>query len=112
MGEWTKRIIKTEEIYIYAHFLLSQSMQEWNKSQHLQALSDAQQVYNMTAGLDHGDPDGLFDAADMLSPGGHTDAQTLAMMLQEQLDAINNEIRYVWAFHSDWNWFLVKFSWK
>ena len=41
------------------------------------------------------DRDALFSSAALLSPGGQADAQTLAMMLQEQLDAINKEIRYV-----------------
>jgi len=41
------------------------------------------------------DDDTMFSTIDMLSPTGHTDAQTLALMLQDQLDAINNEIRSV-----------------
>lgn len=77
-------------------FTRSMAEQGWEKL-HQSAHAQAQAAYDMSAAvtpLDCENPDDLFGAGDM-SPGGHTDAQTLAMMLQEQLDAINNEIRSI-----------------
>ncbi|KAH0618996.1 hypothetical protein JD844_018594 [Phrynosoma platyrhinos] len=45
--------------------------------------------------VDEDDRETVFSSMGMLSPSGHSDAQTLAMMLQEQLDAINEEIRMI-----------------
>ena len=66
-------------------------------------LANVQQVFNDGGGggaeMSADDVDeSLFTSGDMLSPygqGGSADAQTQAMMLQQQLDVINNEIRSV-----------------
>ncbi|KAK6191456.1 hypothetical protein SNE40_003142 [Patella caerulea] len=69
--------------------------QEWEKIQQAHVLANVQHAFDTsdTEGTD--DNESIFGAVDLLSPSGHTDAQTLAYMLQEQLDAINNEIRLI-----------------
>ena len=42
-------------------------------------------------------PPRLFSLATQLSPSGQADAKTLTVLLQEQLDAINEEIQWVIA---------------
>lgn len=69
--------------------------QEWEKMQQAHVLANVQQAFDVSSDAEGDDNDSLFSGADMLSPSGHTDPQTLAMMLQEQLDVINNEIRLI-----------------
>ncbi|XP_076229814.1 PTPRF interacting protein alpha isoform X3 [Nomia melanderi] len=71
--------------------------QEWEKLQQAHVLANVQQAFDVSSDAEgDGDNESLFScAADVISPTGHTDAQTLALMLQEQLDAINNEIRLI-----------------
>lgn len=68
---------------------------EWEKLQQAHVLANVQQAFDVSSDVEGDDNDSIFSTHDMLSPSGHTDAQTLAMMLQEQLDAINTEIRLI-----------------
>lgn len=70
---------------------------EWEKIDQSHVIANVQQAFDAsdTECSQTDDNESIFEAMDMLSPTGHTDAQTLALMLQEQLDAINNEIRLI-----------------
>ena len=73
--------------------------QDWERAQQASVLANVAQAFESDADLSDGEDDGdpLFSSSALLSPSGQADAQTLAMMLQEQLDAINKEIRYTLA---------------
>lgn len=70
--------------------------QDWERAQQASVLANVAQAFESDVDMSDGedDRDTLFSSAALLSPSGQADAQTLAMMLQEQLDAINKEIRY------------------
>ncbi|KAM9389183.1 liprin-alpha-2 isoform 3-T3 [Phaethornis superciliosus] len=69
---------------------------EWNRTQQIGILSSHPfESDTEMSDIDDDDRETLFSSMDLLSPSGHSDAQTLAMMLQEQLDAINKEIRLI-----------------
>nr|XP_006131108.1 liprin-alpha-1 isoform X1 [Pelodiscus sinensis] len=70
--------------------------QDWERAQQASVLANVAQAFesdDVSDGED--DRETIFSSVDLLSPSGQADAQTLAMMLQEQLDAINKEIRLI-----------------
>uniref|UniRef100_A0A8B9IYW3 SAM domain-containing protein n=1 Tax=Amazona collaria TaxID=241587 RepID=A0A8B9IYW3_9PSIT len=74
------------------------SLQDWESAQAGSVLATGPHAFDSDpeiSDVDEDDRETLFSSMDVLSPGGHSDAQTLAMMLQEQLDAINEEIRMI-----------------
>nr|XP_051702465.1 liprin-alpha-2 isoform X18 [Oryctolagus cuniculus] len=69
---------------------------EWNRTQQIGVISSHPfESDTEMSDIDDDDRETIFSSMDLLSPSGHSDAQTLAMMLQEQLDAINKEIRLI-----------------
>ncbi|XP_061466683.1 liprin-alpha-1 isoform X5 [Rhineura floridana] len=71
--------------------------QDWERAQQASVLANVAQAFESDVDISDGEDDRetIFSSVDILSPSGQADAQTLAMMLQEQLDAINKEIRLI-----------------
>ncbi|KAJ8247690.1 hypothetical protein GJAV_G00249150 [Gymnothorax javanicus] len=71
--------------------------QEWERVQQANVLANVAHAFESDVDISdmEDDRETIFSSADLLSPAGQADAQTLAIMLQEQLDAINTEIRMI-----------------
>ncbi|XP_055987617.1 liprin-alpha-1 [Sorex fumeus] len=71
--------------------------QDWERAQQASVLANVAQAFESDMDVSNGEDnrDTLLSSAALLSPSGQADAQTLAIMLQEQLDAINQEIRLI-----------------
>ncbi|XP_073671812.1 liprin-alpha-1 isoform X11 [Paramisgurnus dabryanus] len=71
--------------------------QEWDRLQQASVLANVAHAFESDLDVSdlEDDSDTVFSSMDLLSPAGQADAQTLALMLQDQLDAINNEIRMI-----------------
>ena len=71
--------------------------QNWEHAEQASMLADVAQAFESDEGVsdDEGDRVTLFSSATQLSPSRQADAKTLTVMMQEQLDIINEEIRWV-----------------
>ncbi|XP_045020750.1 liprin-alpha-1-like isoform X3 [Bubalus bubalis] len=71
--------------------------QDWERTQQASMLADVAQAFESDEGMsdDEGDRVTLFSSATQLSPSRQANAKTLTVMMQEQLDAINEEIRLI-----------------
>uniref|UniRef100_A0A4W2CBD0 Liprin-alpha CC2 domain-containing protein n=1 Tax=Bos indicus x Bos taurus TaxID=30522 RepID=A0A4W2CBD0_BOBOX len=71
--------------------------QDCEHTQQASMLADVAQAFESDEGVsdDEGDRVTLFSSATQLSPSRQADAKTLTVMMQEQLDVINEEIRWV-----------------
>ncbi|CAB3254380.1 unnamed protein product [Arctia plantaginis] len=67
----------------------------WEKLQQAHVLANVQQSFDVSSDAEMYDIVSQNDESDGGVEGGHTDAAALALMLQEQLDAINTEIRLI-----------------
>lgn len=84
-------------VVLCVSYLTISRVQDWELAQPGGVLATTAHSFDSDpeiSDVDEDDRETVFSSMDMLSPSGHSDAQTLAMMLQEQLDAINEEIRY------------------
>ena len=71
--------------------------QDWERAQQASMLAEVAQVFLRDEDVSDGEGDRvtLFSSATQLSPSWQADAKTQSVRVQEQLDAINEEIRWV-----------------
>ena len=68
--------------------------QDWERAQLASVLAEVAQAFESDEGVSDGEGNRVtfFSSVAQLSPSRQADAETLTVMLQEQLDTINEEI--------------------
>ncbi|XP_043750430.1 liprin-alpha-1-like [Cervus elaphus] len=75
----------------------SQREQDWESAQQARVVDTVAQAFESDEDVSDGEGDGvtLLSSADQLPPSVQADADTLPVMIQELLDAINEDIRWI-----------------